>query len=86
MNRTCNQCGWVAFGVSRDYAEEEVARFNKFYEASAPEVRDCYGGPSSIAHYECCNRCGESYKNFRDSVDGDCPAGCTISPVIVEGE
>lgn len=82
--RTCNQCGRVAFGVTRVFAEAEVAKFNKFYESAAPEVRDSFGGPSSLAHYECCNQCGNEYTNFRDSVEGDCPAGCTLSPIIVE--
>lgn len=84
MNRTCNQCGRVAFGVSREFAEAEVYRFNKFYEASRPDVRECYSGPSSVLHYECCNGCGNGHTDFRDSVEGDCPAGCTISPIIVD--
>ena len=84
MNRTCNQCGWVAFGVSRAFAEAAVARFNAFYEASLPEIRECYSGPSSIVHYECCHRCGSAHANFHDSEAGDCPDGCTLSPVIVE--
>ncbi len=85
MNRTCNQRGWVAFGVTREFAQTEVERFNQFYQSSAPEVRDLYGGPSSIAHYECCHRCGNEYTEFHDSEEGDCPAGCTLSPIIVEG-
>lgn len=84
MNRTCSSCGWVAFGVTREFAEAEVERFNQFYRSSPPEIRECYGGPSSIAHYECCNRCGNGYDNFRDSIKGDCPDGCTLSPIIVE--
>jgi hypothetical protein len=84
VNRTCNQCGWVAFGVTRELAETQVARFNKFYLAQPPAVQHCYSGPSSIAHYECCTRCGNEHENFRDSVEGDCPDGCTISPIIVE--
>lgn len=85
MNRTCNQCGWVAFGVSREFAEKEVRRFNQFYEASLPAIRECYSGPSSVAHYECCHRCGNGYEDFRDAKPGDCPDGCTLSPIIVEG-
>ena len=83
--RTCNNCGWVAFGVTRAFAEAEVERFNQFYQSSPPETRECYGGPSSIAHYECCHRCGNGFTEFHDSEAGDCPAGCTISPIIVEG-
>lgn len=82
--QTCNQCGRVAFGVTRAFAEAEVAKFNAFYESAAPEVRKCYSGPSSIAHYECCRQCGDGHTNFHDSVEGDCPRGCTIGPIIVE--
>jgi len=83
-HRTCNQCGWVAFGVTRAFAEAEVERFNQFYRSSPPETKELYNGPSSIAHYECCNRCGNEYTNFRDSIETDCPIGCTLSPIIVE--
>jgi len=85
MNRTCNQCGWVAFGVTRAVAEAEVERFNQFYQSSPPETKELYGGPSSIAHYECCNRCGNEHTGFHASEKGDCPDGCTLSPIIVEG-
>ena len=83
--RTCNQRGCVAFGVTRAFAEAEVARFNKFYHKSPPETRECYSGPSSVAHYECCGACGNDYPNFRDAKPGDRPDGCTLSPIIVEG-
>ena len=86
MNRTCNQCGWVAFGVTRQFAEDEVARFNKFFNESPPETQRLYAGPSSVAHYECCIRCGNEYTKFHDSKEGDCPDGCTLNPIIVEEE
>ena len=74
-NRTCNNCGWVHFGVTRAHAAEEVARFNEqFYPAQK----------SSITQYERCERCGGSYLNFRVALSGDCPDGCTIGPIIVE--
>ena len=82
-DRTCNQCGWVHFGVTRKFAEAEVARFNAFYEASTPSVQKQYGGPSHIRQYLWCNACGNSHVNFRDSKPGDCPDGCTISPIVV---
>jgi len=84
-NRTCLKCGWVYFGVSREYAENEVKKFNEFFETlSKKDQKDLYGGHgSSIASYESC-WCGNKYDNFRDSKPGDCPRGCTISPIIVE--
>lgn len=81
--RTCLKCGWVYFGVSREYAEDEVRRFGEFFHASTPEIQEMYGGhPSSIKMYEQC-WCGNTYENFRDSLPGDCPNGVTMSPIIV---
>lgn len=83
--RTCNHCGWVHMGVTRPHAEAEVARFNVFFEASTLEVRELYGNkPSSISAYEHCARCGGPHTNMRLSAPGDCPAGCTIGPIIME--
>lgn len=28
-----------------------------------------------------CQFCGNSYENFRDSVDGDCPDGATLNAI-----
>ena len=85
-NRTCLKCGWVHFGVTRAFAEDEVARFNAYYDTLTPkEQQDWYGGrKSGIAHYEGCFRCGGSHTNFRDEREGDCPMGCTIQPIIHE--
>lgn len=84
--RTCLNCGWVHFGVSRAYAEIEVASFNAFYNGADAETKAHYAGPASIAHYEHCFRCGGHWQNFRDAQEGDCPAGCTIQPILYEGE
>lgn len=85
-NRTCLKCGWVHFGVTRAFAEDEVARFNAYYAKLTPkEQQDWYSGRnSSIVNYEKCFCCGGSWKNFRDEVEGDCPIGCTIQPIIHE--
>ena len=84
MKMTCNQCGWVAFGVTREHAVEEVARFNAYFDGSPPEVQEMFGNRrSDVSHYTFCHRCGG--EKFHDSEAGDCPAGCTLSPIIVEG-
>jgi len=84
--RTCNACGWVHFGVTRRSAEDEVKRFNDYFEAAAQNVRDLFGNtPSSIANYERCARCGGSHTDMHDAERGDCPDGCTLQPIIVEG-
>ncbi len=84
---TCNKCGWVWMEVSRDHAENEVRKFNLYFDGlSKKEQDDYYGGnKSSIKHYDGCH-CGNSYKNFRDFKPGDCPDGCTISPIIDRNE
>jgi hypothetical protein len=83
--RTCLKCGWVAFGVTREYAEDEVERFNAFFDASDAETREAYGNRhSTIKAYEHCMLCRGPWTNFRDAVEGDCPIGCTLNPIIVE--
>lgn len=80
---TCNVCNRVSMGVTWEYAINEVAVFNKYFDTISDEKRDEYYGNhrSHLSKYEKC-ACGNSYKNFRDSIPGDCPYGCTISPVI----
>lgn len=83
--RTCNKCGRVAFGVAREWAEEQVERFNEFFHRSDDKTRESYGNRrSTIGSYERCMQCGAPHTDFRDAVDGDCPIGCTLSPIIVE--
>jgi hypothetical protein len=83
-NVTCKNCGWVHMAYSRAMAEDQVANFNRyFYSLSTEQQEENYGGhPSDIAHYEHCQRCHGSYRHFRLSLAGDCPDGCTISPVL----
>jgi hypothetical protein len=84
-DRTCLKCGWVAFGVSRVYAEDEVNRFNEYFKTLDQEWKANFGGkPSSITLYERCFHCGGPHTNFRDALPGDAPDGVTMSPIIVE--
>jgi hypothetical protein len=80
---TCLKCGWVYFEVTREYAENEVKKFNEYFNGLTKEKQDEYygGRGSSIKTYEQC-WCGSDYKNFRDSKEGDCPNGVTMSPMI----
>ena len=85
-SRTCKTCGQVAFAVSRQFAEYEVKRFNDFFETLNGGDRESFGNrKASMAIYERCTVCGGSYDNFRVSKLGDCPTGCTLSPIIYEG-
>lgn len=85
-NRTCLKCGWVHFGVTREDAEANVESFNRYYDRLPSEEQEqWYGGHcSTIEQYEKCFCCGGDWKNFRDEVEGDCPIGCTIQPIIYE--
>ena len=82
--RTCLKCGWVHFGVTRAYAEEQVAKFGAYFDSQPPEVQAQFGRKSSMADYERCNFCGGPHTNFRSSEPNDCPDGCTIGPIIHE--
>lgn len=85
-NRTCLKCGWVAFGITRERAKNEVESFNKYFDTLTEKEReDFYGGRRSlIRSYERCFLCGGPHTNFRDSKEGDCPNGVTLQPIVVE--
>ena len=84
--RTCNKCGWVHFAVSREFAENEVKRFNDYFNTLTEDKQQKYygGKSSSIKHYEHCSLCGNPYTNFRESEEDDCPIGVTLGPIIKE--
>lgn len=84
--RTCEQCGWVHVGVTREYAEDTVRVFNEYFTGLSKQKQDdYYGGQlTRITSYERCFNCGGDWKRFRDAVPGDCPDGCTIQPILME--
>lgn len=87
-NVTCTNCGWVHFAVTREYAEEESRKFMEFYETQPKRVQNCYGKNTTyydvFANYVGCDLCKGN--DFRPSVEGDVPNGCTIGPVIWEND
>lgn len=85
---TCNKCGMVAMQVSRSHAENEVMRFNAYYDTLPRHQQvEMYGGKESNLHqYEHCMLCNGPYQNFRDYREGDCPDGCTLGPIINRNE
>lgn len=86
MSATCLVCGTVAFEVGRLYAEASVKEFNEWFVRQTAETKDNYGNRiAQIEEYEKC-WCGNSYRNFRPSRPGDCPDGCTLSPIIKRDE
>lgn len=84
--RTCNHCGWVHMGVTRQFAENAVAEFNDYFAKQSQETKDLFGNkPASIHEYEHCGLCNGPHTDMREFTAGDCPDGCTIGPIIVEG-
>jgi hypothetical protein len=81
---TCNNCGWVHFAVTREYAENQTEDFNKYFDSLSVEDRNKYysGRKSTIRSYEHCFRCDNPYTDFSPAEEGDCPDGCTIQPII----
>lgn len=84
--KTCNKCGHAAFGVTREYAEAEVAKFNEYFiSLSKKKQKEYYGNKtSSIVNYENCVHCGNPHTNFDPYTIGDCSEGATLNPIIVE--
>lgn len=85
MNKqvTCLNCGRVHFEVSLEYAKKEVADFNTWRQTQTQEVREMYGDRDSVLEsYLQCMQCGSAHTQFRDAVEGDCPPGCTLSPIV----
>ena len=83
--RTCGRCGWVHFGMSRKDAEEDVRRFNHFFDSETDEVREMYGNKrSEIRNYERCFFCHAPFTCFKPFKEGDCPDGVTMQPIIDE--
>ena len=83
--KTCGRCGWVHFAVSRTFAEEQVRRFNEFFDSQTGEVKESYGNKhSEIKNYERCFVCRAPFTCFKPFKEGDCPIGVTMQPIIDE--
>ncbi len=84
---SCNQCGWIHFEVTLEYAKEQIEAFNKYYDNLPAEKQiEYYGGrKSSMATYDRCDSCGNSGTNFVLATDAQLEAirGSTIGPIVV---
>lgn len=80
---TCVSCGWVSYSVTREHAEEHVARHNARRAIDLEALRH-WPRPMSIREYAC-RGCG-GWGPYRPARQGDCPVGCTINAVVVEAE
>jgi hypothetical protein len=82
---TCLRCKRVSFAVSAAYARQQTDDFNDFFAKLPDDKKKMFAcGPNGadIRSYFQCMQCGNSFKNFRDAVEGGCPMGCTLSPVV----
>ncbi len=79
----CKHCGWIHFAVTRAYAEDEVKRFNEYYDSGPPEVQELFGRRSSIKNYEHCGLCGKLADMVKPTKE---LIGSTIGPIIFEKE
>lgn len=66
-------------GVSKEFALDEVNKFNIYYESLDKKAKENWGRKASLDTYKCCN-----YPKFRPFRSGDCPEISTINPVICE--
>ena len=79
---SCDNCYWVHFQVSREYAVNQVAEFNAHLSEQDRLTRT-----STVEEgYLSCKRCGGSYKHFHDSFDHEVSFGSTINPVLDRNE
>lgn len=82
INVTCTQCGWVHMGYTRAQAAQEAAEYNEWHALNAASADLANTSPMTVEDYIGCDRCGGL--EFRPSVEGDCPDGSTIGPVIFD--
>jgi len=83
--RTCRKCGWVHFSVSKKFAETEVAAFNAWLSTQPDSIKEQYPSRGAeLSDYAFCDRCGQHWTGFCESLPGDCPDGVTIGPIIFE--
>lgn len=77
----CTKCNWTSFAVTKEYAENEIKKFNDyFYSLTERERIELFGNkPSSIESYKCMFCGGEQFKDGNTARNGS-----TIGPVIYE--
>ena len=80
----CSKCGHIHFMVTREYAQNEVERFNEYFNSLSKEKQESYygGNPSNIASYERCLMCSETHKTAIDCEEWEIPMGVTLNPMI----
>ena len=79
---TCDDCARVSFAVPRAYAEDEVRRFNEYYNTLDEKTKSHFGGESSLTHYATC-LCGGSEFHLATEAERKRAGGHTINPVVL---
>ena len=79
---TCTHCGWVGCAVSPEQMNEEIKKFNDWYFKQNLETKRLYGHYGASESEYACQSCGH-YGPYRPFKTEDCPAGCTISSVVI---
>ncbi len=84
-DRTCNECGWVHKGITSEQINEDIVGFvEMFCELTTAEQHRHYNNQMPAIHdFLKCKKCGNSYENFRESKDDDCPRGATIPAILI---
>jgi predicted nucleic-acid-binding Zn-ribbon protein len=88
---TCKKCGWVHFGVSRQFAIKEVHKFNAYFESlTLQERKKNYGNkPASLlGNYGLCFCCRNTNANMRNITTKELDAirGSTVQPIVFPEE
>lgn len=86
--KKCKGCGRVYNAVSRKYANDSIEIFNRYYDEMSDEHKQNYRGKASMATYDHCFQCGNSYTNFEefDSSQEKSLYGKTINPILDSDE
>lgn len=79
--RTCLNCGWVHFAITREEAIAQMEEFNRWLSNQPTEVQKNYAMPRDPRKCFCCQG---SYKNFRASKPNDAPLGCTLQGIVID--
>lgn len=87
---SCNKCGWVHFTVTTKYVKQWKKEWDETWLTMSEESKEFYGcknGPPTIEeNYLCCNKCGNSYKDFSLYFDYKKMHGHTIGGILDKNE
>ncbi len=84
---SCNNCGRIHYGISLEYAQEQVRAFNVYFDALTQYKQQEYyrGKKAALTDYTSCDTCGGDYENFMPTPEAELEIirGSTIGPIVV---